>query len=73
MKEEYFAYDRVVVPEYIRKMTSEERKAEIARIEEEIKRERLKKQNKQIKHSNILKSTLKNQGEVYENNIHPGN
>lgn len=35
MSEQYFADDRVIIPEYIRKMTSEERKAEIARIEEE--------------------------------------
>lgn len=37
MKEEYFADDRVVVPEYIMKMTSEERKAEIRRLEKEAK------------------------------------
>lgn len=43
MKEEYFADDRVIVPEYIRRMTSEERKAEIARIEKEIREEKEKK------------------------------
>ena len=39
-----------IIPEYIRKMTSEERKAEIARIEEEDrkKREYLKQERKLV-------------------------
>jgi len=44
MREEYFADDRVVVPEYIMNMTSEERQAEIAKLEAEAKAEKLKKQ-----------------------------
>lgn len=35
MKEEYIVDDRVIIPEYIKKMTSEERMAEIERIIEE--------------------------------------
>lgn len=49
MKEEYFADDRVIVPEYIRRMTSEERKAEIARIEKEIKIKRNVSENERLK------------------------
>lgn len=41
MSEQYFADDRVIIPEYIRKMTSEERKAEITRIEEEDRKKRV--------------------------------
>ncbi len=48
MSEQYFADDRIIIPEYIRKMTSEERKAEITRIEQEDreKREHLKQERK---------------------------
>lgn len=35
--EPYFLDDRVVIPEYIKKMTSEERRAEIERLEKEAK------------------------------------
>lgn len=37
MKEEYFADDRVIIPEYIRKMSREELEKEIARLEKEVK------------------------------------
>ncbi len=37
MKEEYFADDRVIIPEYIRKMSREELEQEIARLEKEVK------------------------------------
>ena len=39
-KDEYFAYDILETPEYVMKMTEEERRAEIARLEEEIAEER---------------------------------
>lgn len=35
MKEEYIADDRVIIPEYIMKMTNEELDAEIERIKKE--------------------------------------
>lgn len=44
MKEEYFADDRVVIPEYIKKMTSEERRAEIERLEKEAREKKEKNQ-----------------------------
>lgn len=43
MKEEYIVDDRVIIPEYIRKMTSAERQAEIARLEAEAKKEKMKR------------------------------
>lgn len=45
MKEEYFADDRVVIPEYIKKMTSEERRAEIERLEKEARKKKRKIRN----------------------------
>ena len=40
MKEEWFADDRCIIPEYIKKMTIEEMDAEIARLEEEARKEK---------------------------------
>lgn len=40
--EPYFLDDRVVIPEYIKKMTSEERRAEIERLEKEAKEKKEK-------------------------------
>ena len=37
MKEEYFADDRGIIPEYIKKMTREELELEIERLEREVK------------------------------------
>jgi len=48
MKEEYFADDRVVIPEYIKKMTSEERRAEIERLEKEAMEKKEKSQKKLV-------------------------
>ncbi|MCM1231173.1 MAG: hypothetical protein NC245_00745 [Muribaculum sp.] len=48
MREAYFADDRVIIPEYIRKMTSEERRAEITRLEEEARKEKLKRKQKEV-------------------------
>lgn len=42
--EPYFLDDRVVIPEYIRKMTSDERKAEIERLEKEAKEKKARNQ-----------------------------
>lgn len=39
MKEEYFADDRVVIPDYIKRMSKEELEQEIARLESEIRKE----------------------------------
>ena len=39
-KDEYFAYDILEIPEYIKKMTEEELDAEIARLEAEIAEEK---------------------------------
>jgi len=42
-KEPFVLDDRVIIPEYIQKMTKEELKAEIARLEKEIQEEKKKK------------------------------
>jgi len=42
--EPYFLDDRVIIPDYIKKMSKEELDKEIARLEAEAKAERLKKQ-----------------------------
>lgn len=42
--EPYFLDDRVVIPEYIKKMTSEERRAEIERLEKEAREKKEKNQ-----------------------------
>ncbi len=39
-EKEYFIDDRVIIPEYIKKMTKEQRLAEIASLEEEAKAEK---------------------------------
>ncbi|MDO5398258.1 MAG: hypothetical protein Q4G33_10035 [bacterium] len=39
---ENFLDDRVIIPEDIKRMTKSERKAEIARLEKEARREKLK-------------------------------
>lgn len=35
-EQEYYVDDECIIPDYIKKMTSEERRAEIARLEQEI-------------------------------------
>ena len=57
MSEQYFADDRVIIPEYIRKMTSEERKAEIARIEEEDRKKRVFEAGEKIGNSSVKELT----------------
>ncbi|MCM1091910.1 MAG: hypothetical protein NC092_03475 [Butyrivibrio sp.] len=44
MKEEYFADDRGIIPEYIKKMTREELELEIERLEREVKEKNAKNQ-----------------------------
>lgn len=44
MKEEYFADDRVVIPEHIKKMSREELDAEIARLEKEAREKKERNQ-----------------------------
>ena len=48
-KDEYFAYDILEIPEYIKKMTEEELDAEIARIEAEIAEEKRKRSQRDRK------------------------
>lgn len=44
MREEYFADDRVIIPDYVKKMSKEELEQEIARLEKEVKEKRAKNQ-----------------------------
>lgn len=43
-EERYFADDRGIIPDYIKKMTPEELEREIARLEQEIKDKKLENQ-----------------------------
>lgn len=45
---EYYEDDRVIIPEYIRKMTSAERQAEIARLEAEARKEKMKRKQMKV-------------------------
>ncbi len=44
MKDEYFADDRVIIPEYIKKMSKEELEQEIERLEKEAKEKKARNQ-----------------------------
>lgn len=48
MKEKYFADDRVIIPEYIRKMSKEDLEQEIARLEEEARKEKSKRKQEEV-------------------------
>lgn len=48
MKEEYFADDRVIIPEYIRKMSREEIQQEIDYLEKQLKLDKEKCKNMSI-------------------------
>lgn len=45
-EQEYFADDRGIIPDYIKKMTPEQLRAEIVRLEQEIKAQKQAKEKK---------------------------